>query len=72
MVVTSMQLDGYLKIFREECASLDEQERQQIEAVFITQYGPTIFMALDELLQSGKLKSARFQKVLEDFYWECR
>jgi len=67
-----MQLDDYLKIFREECASLDWQERQRLEVAFATRYGPTIFMALDELLNSGKLRSERFQKTLENFYWECR
>jgi hypothetical protein len=66
-----MQLDDYLTIFRQEYASLNWQERQQIEAVFATRYGPKIFMALDELLQTGKLTSEHFQKSLQDFYWEC-
>ena len=68
----AVQLDDYIKIFREECGEhLTENEAKELEPLLRANVKETrfIFVKLDELRTSGRIPSSRFDKTLTDFFW---
>jgi NAD+--asparagine ADP-ribosyltransferase len=66
---STMTLDEYIKIFRDECQEhLPWEEARDMEAVFDSKHPRTIYLELSKLREAGRIPSKRFAKSVTDFY----